>query len=102
MSPDSATFPPLVFTLWWIGLVVTLVVFVPMAVYQLHSLWRTVRSIQIYARDALTATKGIAGHTAHVPALDSTIQVAGDVLAAAESVASKLDTIANVLATRAR
>lgn len=99
---SDATFPPAVFALWRWGLALTLVVFVPLAVYLLHSLWRTARSIQIYAREALIAAGGIAGHTQHIPALDSTIQVASEILATAEPVAGKLDTIANVLASRAR
>jgi hypothetical protein len=102
MSPDAAMFPPTVFTLWWVGVAVTLVVFIPLAVYMLYCLWRTVRSIQIYARDALTAAAGIAGHTANLPALDSTIGVASEILSTAEAIAAKLDTIATVLAARAR
>ena len=46
-------FPPLVFTIWMIGLVLTLLVFVPLAVVLLHRLWRAARSIQLYAREAL-------------------------------------------------
>jgi hypothetical protein len=89
-------------TIWWIGLIVTLVVFVPAAVYLLHDLWRTARSIQIYAREALVAAAGIADHTQYVPALDDTIRVATEVLSAAEAVAGKLDTMATTLAGRAR
>ena len=95
------TFPPAVYTLWWIGLIVTLVVFVPLAVYCLHNAWKAARSIQRYARDALVAAGGIAGNTKHIPALDSTIAVAGEVLEAAGAVGKKLGTIATVLAQRA-
>ena len=102
MNPQTAMFPPMVFTLWWIGLIVTLVVFVSLAVYMLHCLWRTVRSIQIYARNSLTAASGIAGNTVNIAALDSTIHVATEILGTAEAVAAKLDTIAMVLAARAR
>ena len=101
MNPDGM-FPPMVFTLWWIGVVVTLVVFIPLAVYMLYCLWRTVRSIQVYAADAVTAAGGIAGHTANLPALDSTIGVATEILSTADAVAAKLDTIATVLAARVR
>lgn len=100
-SADMTPFPPLVFTLWRIGLVITLVVLVPLAVYLLHAAWRAARSIQLYAREALVAAGGIAGNTRHLPALDATIEVATQVLAAAERVDGKLDTIANVLAERA-
>ncbi|MEO5761908.1 MAG: hypothetical protein ABIR28_06310 [Vicinamibacteria bacterium] len=98
---SSDTIPPLVFTLWKLGVVVTLLVFVPLAVYLLHSTWRAARSIQIYAREALLAAGGIAGHTKNIPALDQTIATATQILGAAGSVDGKLDTIANVLAQRA-
>lgn len=102
MNPDTPMFPPMVFTLWRIGLIVTLVVFVPLAVYLLHSLRHAARSIQIYARDSLAAAGGIAGNTQNIAALDSTIQVASEMVGVAGSVAKKLDTIADVLAARAR
>lgn len=101
MSSADPLFPPAVFVLWWIGLIVTLVVFVPLAVYLLHNTWRAARSIQIYAREALVAAAGIAGNTQHIPALDQTIAGAGEVLGAAVSVDKKLGTIATVLAQRA-
>ncbi len=98
---SAETFPPAVFTLWRVGLVVTLVVLVPLAVYMLHATWRAARSIQLYAREALTAAGGIAGHTRHLPALNETINAATQILGAAERVDKKLDTIANALAERA-
>jgi len=86
---------------WWTGLIVTLVVFVPLAVYLLHTTFRAARSIQIYASEALTAAAGIAGNTQHIPALDATLSTAGQMLATALEVDKKLATIANVLAQRA-
>ncbi len=100
MSPDPM-FPPAVYTIWWAGLIVTLVLFVPMSVLLLHRTWSAARSIQLYAADALTAAAGIAGNTQHIPALDATIGVATEMLAAAGAVAGKLDTTANALAQRA-
>ena len=101
MSSDPM-FPPAVYAIWWIGLIVTLVVFVPLAVGLLHRTWRAARSIQRYAADALTAAAGIAGNTQHIPALDATIGVATEMLDAARSVERKLDTAATVLAQRAQ
>jgi hypothetical protein len=95
------TFPPAVYTIWWIGLVVTLAVFVPLGVYCLHCTWKAARSIQRYAHDALVAAGGIAASTRHIPALDSTIATAVEVLGSAGSVEKKLGTIATVLAQRA-
>ena len=93
--------PIAVYTIWWIGLIITLVVFVPMSVYLLHRTWIAARSIQRYAAEALTAAAGIAGNTKYIPALNDTISVAGSMLAAAGGIVTKLDTAATVLAQRA-
>lgn len=90
-----------VITIWWITLIVTLVLFVPLAVYWLHRTWVAARSIQEYAADALQAVVGIAGNTQHVPALDTTIELAGEINDAAGAVSGKLDTMAGVLVERA-
>ncbi len=101
MSATEPLFPPAVYTIWWIGLILTLVVLVPWAVYLLHRTWRAARSIQRYAVDALAAAAGIAGNTRNVAALDTTIAVAGEMLGAAGRVVAKLDAVATVLAARA-
>jgi hypothetical protein len=93
--------PNAVFVIWWIGLIVTLVVFVPLAVYLLHRTWQAARSIQWYAAEALTAAAGVAGNTQHIPALDATIGVASQMLGVAGGIVAKLDTAATVLAERA-
>lgn len=98
---DDALFPPLVFTIWTIGLVVTLLVFVPLAVVLLHRLWRAARSIQIYAREALVAAGGIAGNTAQIVALDDTISVASQILSTATGIDQKLGAATGILARRA-
>lgn len=93
--------PPLVYTIWWAGLILTLVVFVPLAVVLLHRLWRAAREIQLYARESLTAAGGIAGNTAQIGALDQTIAVATGILAAASSIEQKLNAATTILARRA-
>ena len=93
--------PSLVYTIWQIGLVLTLVVFVPLAVYLLHRLWRTAQSIQIYAREALAAAAGIAGNTGQIGALDQTIGVATEILSTAGAIEQKLGAATGVLARRA-
>lgn len=98
---QTPLFPQAVSTIWTVGLVITLAVFVPLAVYLLHRAWLAARSIQRYAADALVAAAGIAGNTQHIPALDSTISVASDMLGAAVLVVGKLDTIATVVEDRA-
>ena len=78
-----------VYAIWWVGLIVTLVVFVPLAVYLLHRTWRSARSIQRYAAETLQAAGGIARNTAKIKALDATIAVAGDMLVTAGGVERK-------------
>ena len=99
MTGDSM-FSNTVFTLWMVTVVLALVVFVPLSVYMLASLLRATRSIQHYARDAVAPAQAIAANTSAIPALDGTIAVATEILAAAEGVAAKLDTIATVLEAR--
>lgn len=87
--------------IWWAGLLITLLVFVPLAVYLLHQLWRSARNIQIYAREALDAASGIANNTGHIAGLDHTIETAGETLSAAGSIEQKLGGATAVLARRA-
>jgi len=92
--------PDAVYTIWWIGLILTLVVFVPLAVYSLHRTWRSARSIQRYAAEALQAAAGIERNTRNVTALDTTIGVATEILTVTGSVEQKLDAVARVLEER--
>jgi hypothetical protein len=98
----SAVIPDAVYTIWWAGLVLTLVVFVPLAVYSLHRTWSAARTIQRYAAEALQATAGIERNTRNVVALDDTIATASDMLGVAGGVERKLDTVAGVLEERSR
>lgn len=96
----TTTVPDSVLTLWLVTVVLTLVAFVPVAVYSLYRLLRTARSIRLYAHEAVGPARAIAANTAALPALDSTIAVATEILTAAEAVAGKLETIATVLEAR--
>lgn len=98
----GSMFPPVVYTLWLATVVLALVVFVPLAVYSLSTLLRAAWSIRRYARDAVAPAQAIAASTSALPALDGTIAVATEILAAAEGVAEKLDTIAGVLEARSQ
>jgi hypothetical protein len=98
----SAVIPDAVYTIWWIGLILTLLVFVPLAVYSLHRTWSAARSIQRYAAEALQAAAGIERNTRNVVALDDTIATASDLLGVAGGVERKLDTVAGVLEERSR
>src|SRR5215470_11565058 len=92
--------PDAVYTIWGIGLVLTLVIFVPLAVYSLHRTWRSARSIQQYAAETLQAAGGIARNTANIKALDATAGVGTDMLGVAGAIEKKLSTAASVLAER--
>ena len=89
-----------VYAIWWVGLIVTLLVFVPLSVYLLHRTFLASLAIRRYADDTLTAAAGIAGNTKYIPALDSTIAVGGAMIGVAGQIASTLDTAATVLAQR--
>jgi len=99
---ESPLSPPAVFTIWWVGLILTLVVFVPLSVYLLHRTFVAARAIKRYSGEALTAAAGIVANTAPISALDDTIGVATQILGNAGAAAGKLNTIANVLEERAR
>jgi hypothetical protein len=98
---SAVVIPDAVYVIWWIGLVLTLVVFVPLAVYSLHRTWRSARSIQRYAAETLQAAAGIARNTANVKGLDATIGVATEMLGGAGAIEKKLSTVAAVLEERA-
>ena len=93
--------PDAVYTIWWIGLILTLVAFVPLAVYSLHRTWRSARSIQRYAAESLQAAAGITRNTANIKALDATIGVGTDMLNSTSAIGIKLDMVAKVLEQRA-
>ena len=96
----ESTMPAAVFVLWWIGLAVTLLVFVPLSVYLLHRTWISARSINRYAAETLRAAAGVAGNTKYIPALDDTISVGAAMVGVAGLISAKLDTAASVLAER--
>src|SRR4029453_11852358 len=98
----TATVPDAVYAIWWAGLIITLVVFVPLAVYLLHRTWRSARSIQRYAAETLQAAGGIARNTAKIAGLDRTIAGAGGLFVAAGAAERKLDTVATVLEERSQ
>jgi TRAP-type uncharacterized transport system fused permease subunit len=99
---NSPAIPEAVYAIWWAGLLVTLVVFVPLALYLLHRTWRSARSIQRYAAETLQAARGVARNTANITALDATIAVAGGMLDAAGAMERKLDSVAAVLEQRSQ
>lgn len=69
-----------VLALWWVALVLTIVVIVPVALYLLHRTWSAARMIRRLTAETLEAGVGIAGNTAAIPALDQTIAAAGPIV----------------------
>lgn len=92
--------PDAVRTIWAAGLLLTLVVWVPVAVYSLHRTWRAAQSIRSYAAQTLQAAAGIVANTAPIAALNDTIGVATDMVETAGAVEQKLGAVAGLLASR--
>ncbi len=88
-------------TLWLIVLIVAVVLVLPLLVYLLHRAWRAARSIELYFAEMAQAGMGIAGNTAHIKALESTISVATQILGVAGNINSHAETIETTMATRA-
>ncbi len=101
MMAQPATIPPIVFTLWHITVVVGFVVLLPIAVYWLHTLWRTAASIRRYSTEAAVAARAIESNVGALAALNTTLAVGSDLLSAAQSVTSRLDALATALEARA-
>jgi hypothetical protein len=93
--------PEIVYILWWATLIVAVVVILPLAVYLLHRTLLAARQIERYAATALTGGVGIAGNTANIAALDSTIAVATDILGSAHAIEEHTGAIEQVLGARA-
>jgi len=91
--------PQAVYVLWIIVLAVALLLF-PFIVRLLHKTLTAAIHIERYLREMKEAGMGIAGNTAHISALDSTIAVATDILDSAEKINSSAATIKTVMADR--
>ena len=92
--------PASVYVIWWTLLIVAVVAVLPLAVYLLHRLLRTARSIERYTAEALTAGLGIARNTQAVKALDDTVTLGGELGAVAGSVRRHSAAMAKTLADR--
>ncbi len=91
--------PYIVYVLWIVVLVVALILF-PFIVRLLHKTLYAAKNIERYLREMKEAGMGIAGNTAHITALDSTITVAVDILDSAGKINSNAETIETVMADR--
>ena len=92
--------PAIVNILWIVVLAVALVLF-PFIVRLLHKTFIAAKNIERYLKDMKEAGLGIAGNTEHITALNSTIDVAVDILDSAGKINSNAETIKGVMADRA-
>ena len=92
--------PAIVYILWIVVLAVALILF-PFIVRLLHKTLIAAKNIERYLKDMKEAGMGIAGNTEHITALNSTIDVAVDILDSAGKINSNAETIKSVMADRA-
>ena len=92
--------PAIVYILWIVVLAVALILF-PFIVRLLHKTLIAAKNIERYLKDMKEAGLGIAGNTEHITALNSTIDVAVDILDSAGKINSNAETIKGVMADRA-
>ena len=92
--------PYIVYILWIVVLVVALLLF-PFIVRLLHKTLIAAKNIERYLKEMKEAGMGIAGNTGYIPALDSTIEVAVDILDSAGKINTNAETIETVMADRA-
>ena len=86
--------------LWVILLAVAVLVLGPI-IRLLHKTLMAANSIELYLKEMKEAGLGIAGNTEHIKALNSTIEVAGDILQTAGGINSNSETIEVTLGNRA-
>lgn len=92
---------PTATAIWWATLVVTLVVFVPLAWYLLHRTWHAARQIRRYTERALEAGVGIADNTASLTALEETVGLVGQASAVTGEIGERATTLVETLLARA-
>ena len=92
--------PSVVYILWIVVLAVALILF-PFIVRLLHKTFIAAKHIERYLKDMKEAGLGIAGNTEHITALNSTIDVAVDILDSAGKINTNAETIKVTLAGRA-
>ena len=92
---------PQVVYIFWIIILVVAVLILPFIIWLLHKVLYSARQIERYLREMKEAGLGIAGNTEHITALNSTIEVAVDILDTAGKINSNAETIKVTLADRA-
>jgi hypothetical protein len=85
----------------WMILLIVAVVLLPLIIRLLHRTLTAAKSIERYLKEMKEAGLGIAGNTEHIKALNSTIDVAVDILGSAGEINKNAETIKITLADRA-
>lgn len=91
-----------VLALWWVALALTVLVIVPVALYLLQRTYAAARSIRRFAAETLEAGGGIAAHTAKIPALDRTVELAGPIVETASGLRRGAAELEDTLRERVR
>lgn len=102
MTQVTIQAPTAALALWWVALGLTLLVFVPIALYLLHRTWRAARNIRRYTAESLRAGAAIAAHTAQLGALENTIAGAGPLLEGTEAIRQLTTEVKEILLQRLR
>lgn len=92
--------PGIVYILWIVVLVVAVILF-PFIVRLLHKTFLAAKNIERYLKEMKEAGLGIAANTGNITALNSTIEVAVDILDSAGKINNNAETIETVMADRA-
>lgn len=74
--------------IWAATLAIIAIIVVPLALSLLQRALTAARSIERYMADMLEAGKGIAGNTAAIPALDTTLATAASMAPVAQDIAA--------------
>lgn len=95
------TVPGIVYVIWWVLLLMTILIVLPVTVLLLQRTLNAARNIERYLAEMLEAGLGVAENTAHVRALEDTIAVATQMLHTAAQLRDHTEAIATVLGQRA-
>ncbi|MBI5033735.1 MAG: hypothetical protein HZB51_24725 [Chloroflexi bacterium] len=92
--------PDLVYWIWGLTLAIAIFVILPLVAYLLNRTLLAAKHIEGYLADMRDAGTGIAQNTSNIKALDTTINVATQILGTADSINQHAATIETTLASR--
>jgi hypothetical protein len=92
--------PGTVIVIWWIALILAALVVLPLAVHLLHRTLKAAMQIEHYLARAREATEGIARNTAEASQLNTTLEVAPQLLESSASIEHGSGELLRTLASR--